>query len=181
MNTKSISKFLSLVLRHDPSKAGISLDENGWVLVDDLLSGMNDIGKQLSRADLEHVVATNDKKRFAFSADGLKIRASQGHSVDIDLAIQPMTPPDLLYHGTAKRNLDSIMHTGLTPQSRRHVHLSAETETARKVGMRHGSPIILLVHASAMSKDGIAFYRSENGVWLTANVEPAYLSVMDRQ
>lgn len=177
MNVKSVSKFLSLVLRHDPSKAGIALDENGWTLVDDLLAGMKSAGKPISRDQLEHVVSTNDKKRFAFSEDGLKIRASQGHSLKIDLALSPITPPDVLYHGTALRNLESIMTSGLSARSRRHVHLSADEETALKVGMRHGKPIILLVDAFAMSNVGIDFYKSENGVWLTDKIDPKYLSV----
>ncbi len=177
MNIKSVSKFLSLVLRHDPRRAGIVLDANGWTPVDDLLNGLKAAGKPISREQLELIVLTNDKKRFAFSEDRTMIRASQGHSVKVDLALTPVKPPNILFHGTATRNLVSILETGLSPRSRRHVHLSADEETALKVGMRHGKPVILLIDAATMDAAGINFYFSANGVWLTHQIDPVYLSV----
>ena len=171
-----ISKFLSLVLRHNPDKIGITLDAQGWVPVDDLLEKARDAGKRLDRATLEHVVAHNDKKRFAFSDDGAKIRASQGHSVEIDLALPDVEPPALLYHGTASRFLESIRAEGLRPGARHDVHLSADIATARTVGARHGRPVVLQVDAAGMHRDGFTFRRSENGVWLTARVAARYLT-----
>lgn len=173
------SKFLSLVLRHNPGTVGISLDPNGWVQVDELLRAINAHKPQLrlDRALLEELVAGNDKKRFAFSEDGTRIRASQGHSVDIDLALEPRVAPAQLFHGTATRFLESIMAQGLIKGSRRHVHLSADPETAVKVGQRHGKPVVLKVSAAAMQAAGHEFFLSANGVWLTEHVPPAYLSL----
>ena len=165
-----ISKFISLVLRHNPGKIDLTLDENGWANVDELLVKTN-----IDRATLEQVVAQNDKKRFAFSADGQKIRASQGHSIDVDLALEPVSPPDVLYHGTATRFEESILQKGLIPGSRNHVHLSADQQTAISVGQRHGKPIVFIVKAKEMAQDGFLFYRSENKVWLTAAVPVKYL------
>lgn len=172
-----LSKFLSLVLRHEPERIGIVLDPQGWVAVDDLLAAAARAGKPVSREQLEQVVATNDKKRFAFSPDGARIRASQGHSVEIDLGLPPVIPPERLFHGTATRFLDAIRAEGLRPQSRQHVHLSPDEETAVKVGQRHGKPAVLTVLAGAMHRDGHVFYRSENGVWLTLAVPPGYLEI----
>jgi putative RNA 2'-phosphotransferase len=170
-----LSKFLSLVLRHEPERIGISLDPQGWVAVDDLLAAAARAGKPISREQLDLVVATNDKKRFALSPDGSRIRASQGHSVEVDLALPPVVPPERLFHGTATRFLDAIRAEGLRSQSRQHVHLSPDEETAVKVGQRHGRPAILVVLAGAMHSAGHLFYRSDNGVWLTAAVPPEYL------
>jgi len=173
---KRISKLLSLVLRHQPEAIGITLDENGWVTVDELLAKLAAKGHRVDRETLEEVVTTNDKQRFSFSEDGLRIRANQGHSVSVDLELEALTPPDLLYHGTATRNLEAILDQGLQPQARQHVHLSPDEETATKVGMRHGKPVVLHVDAKAMAEAGHAFYRSANGVWLTAAVPPEFLS-----
>jgi putative RNA 2'-phosphotransferase len=170
-----LSKFLSLVLRHEPERIGISLDPEGWVAVEDLLAAAARAGKPISREQLDLVVATNDMKRFAFSPDGVRIRASQGHSVEVDLGLPPVVPPERLFHGTATRFLDAIRADGLRPQSRQHVHLSPDEETAVKVGQRHGKPVVLVVLAGAMHQDGNVFYRSENGVWLTAAVPVRYL------
>lgn len=170
---------MSLILRHDPAKAGLTLDENGWVSVDDLLQGLSRAGKSVTRAELDYVVETNDKKRFAYSEDGTKIRASQGHSVDVDLAIKPQAPPAILYHGTATRFLDSILSQGLTKQSRQHVHLSADLDTASKVGKRHGKLAILKVDAKGMTAQGENFYLSQNGVWLTEKVPAGFLSLSE--
>jgi putative RNA 2'-phosphotransferase len=170
------SKLLSFILRHRPDSVGLALDANGWAAVDVLLACLQASGHTVDRAVLERVVARNDKQRFAFSDDGTRIRASQGHSVAVDLALEPATPPALLYHGTASRFLKSILASGLRASGRHHVHLSADIETARRVGARHGFPVVLRVDARRMQADGIVFYRSDNGVWLTAVVLPRYLS-----
>ena len=144
-STKSESKLLSLVLRHAPEKAGLTLGDGGWVAIDDLLTGLAGMGKSMTRERLEHIVETNDKKRFTLSENGKMIRAAQGHSIKVTVDYAPETPPKTLFHGTAMRFLDAIMTEGLKPMSRQHVHLSADIETARKVGMRHGKPVILSV------------------------------------
>ena len=175
-NTTKISKFLSLVLRHKPQTIGIELDPNGWVDVDLLLQKASDHGRTISPEQLARVVATNDKKRFAFSDDGLRIRASQGHSLAVDLKLEPQEPPALLYHGTASRFLDRIRAEGLKKMGRQHVHLSATRETATKVGSRHGAPVILVVDCSGMLGAGHKFYLSANNVWLTDVVPSKFLS-----
>lgn len=169
------SKFLSLVLRHKPEEIGLRLDKNGWARIDELLRLMKKSGRAMSRDDLEMIVATSDKKRFTISDDGLKIRAAQGHSVDIDLGLEPSAPPEILYHGTARTSLDSIFRQGLVPGNRRQVHLSLDAETATQVGRRHGKPVVLAVEAGRMRRHGYAFFRAENGVWLTDAVPAAYL------
>lgn len=170
-----ISKFLSLVLRHQPQKIGLQLDAHGWADVDDLIERCGQHGQPLSRLFLEELVANNDKQRLAFSEDKRRIRASQGHSIDVDLALVPTRPPDLLFHGTASRFLDSIRATGLHSASRQHVHLSRDIITARKVGQRHGSPVTLTVLAGEMFHRGHLFYLSANGVWLTDLVPVKFL------
>ena len=170
-----ISKFLSFVLRHNPQAIGITLDAEGWVAVNDLLAAAARHGQSGTRQQVEEVVATNDKKRFSLSADGQLIRANQGHSVEVDLGLLPVEPPELLYHGTVERFLDSIREKGLIRGNRHHVHLSAERETAMKVGQRRGRPVVLVVEASRMQRDGHQFFQSENGVWLTEAVPPTYL------
>jgi putative RNA 2'-phosphotransferase len=171
----SHSKFLSLVLRHRPETIGLTLDANGWANVDELLRRAAAHGRRLDRATLDRIVRENDKQRFAFSDDGLRIRASQGHSIHVDLDLQPIQPPTVLYHGTAHRFMDAIRVQGLISMQRRHVHLTADVKVAEEVGKRHGKPAILVVHAEAMFADGCQFYLSENGVWLTASVPPEYL------
>lgn len=166
----SQSKFLSLVLRHEPGKIGATLDANGWTEVDLLLAALARHGRQMSRDDLERVVHENDKKRFTFSEDGQRIRANQGHSVEVDLALAPQTPPELLYHGTVERFWDSILATGLRKGGRHHVHLSADRTTAEKVGQRRGKPIILEVRSGDMHRAGHPFFLSDNGVWLADHV-----------
>jgi putative RNA 2'-phosphotransferase len=169
-----MSKFVSKVLRHAPESVGLRLDEAGWVDVDDLLAAAKGAGVALDRPTLERVVADNDKQRFAVSPDGLRIRASQGHSVSVELGLAPVEPPEVLFHGTADRNLDSIREQGLIPGRRTHVHLSADEATAVNVGRRHGRPVVLRVRAGEMHRAGHPFYRSDNGVWLTPAVPPAY-------
>ncbi|MEL6977115.1 MAG: RNA 2'-phosphotransferase [Pseudomonadota bacterium] len=169
------SKFLSLVLRHQPQTAGLNLDSEGWAEIDALLAGAPR-RLSLDRGRLDEIVATNNKKRFEISACGARIRAVQGHSVAVDLALAPITPPETLYHGTATRFLKAIMAEGLRPGNRRHVHLSADWETARAVGTRHGVPAILHVAAARAASEGQSFYRAANGVWLTDPLAPSYLS-----
>ncbi len=173
--TDRTSKFLSYVLRHRPESIGLELDAAGWVRVDELLAACRRHNRSISRAELEEVVRTNDKRRFSFSPDGLDIRANQGHSVSIDLGLDPVAPPELLYHGTVARFLDSIRREGLVRGKRHHVHLSADEPTARRVGRRRGEPVVLVVESGRMHADGHVFHRAANGVWLTESVPPPYL------
>lgn len=169
------SKFLSLILRHKPETIGLRLDGQGWTDVDELLTKAQAHGVTLTRPQLEQIVATNDKQRFALSPDGQRIRANQGHSIQVDLGLEPQIPPPHLYHGTATRFLDSIRQQGLLARGRDYVHLSADMETAIRVGQRHGKPSVLLIQAEAMHQAGVLFYRSANGVWLVAQVPPQYI------
>lgn len=170
-----ISKLLSLVLRHQPEAIGITLDAEGWVRIDELLDALHTHGTPLSRAELQEVVETNAKQRFRFDDAGECIRASQGHSISINLALAPREPPELLYHGTADRFLAGIRQHGLQKRSRQHVHLSPDADTAHAVGRRHGKPVILRIHAGQMHRDSYAFFLSDNGVWLTEHVPPEYI------
>ena len=172
---KQISKFLSLILRHDPGKIALQLDDNGWAQVDELLTKINRHQPELTFKLLEEVVYTNDKRRFAFNEDKTKIRASQGHSVKIDLNYTSVEPPEYLYHGTVNKFLDQIKEKGLLKMSRNHVHLSEDVETATKVATRRGKPIILKVSSGEMFTNGVEFFKSENGVWLTDAVAPDYI------
>ncbi len=173
-----ISKYLSKVLRHDPASLGLTLAVGGWVPVDDLLAACARNGFRITRQELDEVVATNNKQRYAFDESGTRIRANQGHSVPVDLQLSPLEPPEILYHGTGANSADIIRSEGLKKMSRQHVHLSSDPDTARKVGARHGKPLIFVVRARAMCADGFDFYRSANGVWLVDYVPPAYLSEM---
>ncbi len=173
---KHASKFMSLVLRHEPEKIGLQLDAQGWADVDDLLQRMADHGVALDRHILQAVVETNDKQRFALSDDGLRIRASQGHSIQVDLGLEALQPPAWLYHGTVARFVGAIREQGLRPGERQHVHLSLDRQTAQQVGARRGAPVILSVNAGRMHADGHVFHRSANGVWLTAHVPPRYIA-----
>lgn len=175
MNNTSTSKFLSLILRHKPEEIGLTLDANGWAAIDELIALASARGTQLSREQIGTIVAESDKQRFAISADGTKIRANQGHSVEIALGLAPQTPPEQLFHGTATRFLDSIRESGLHSASRQHVHLSSDRATAEKVGSRHGKPVILLVESGRMAREGHLFFLSGNGVWLTDSVPAKYL------
>ena len=177
--TVKLSKFLSYVLRHHPDAIGLELDEGGWVSVDELLAAWRRHKHPISREELEEVVATNDKKRFSLSPDRRRIRANQGHSVPVDLGLAPLEPPELLYHGTVQRVLDSIRRQGLLRGQRHHVHLSGDPETARRVGRRRGRPVVLVVEAGRMHREGAKFYRSANRVWLTESVPPEYLRLHD--
>lgn len=170
---KSISKFLSLVLRHEPQAAGITLDEYGWADVDALLLGISQ-KMPIDRQTLEQIVAEDNKQRYTFDETKTKIRANQGHSIQVDVELQPCVPPDILYHGTAVRFAQSIQEQGILPQSRLYVHLSKDKETAKTVGARHGKPCVYMIDTKRMVADGYVFYLSANGVWLTKCVPPQY-------
>lgn len=174
-NLDSLSKFLSLILRHKPEIIGIKLDKNGWADVEELISGVNRTGRRLTYEMLKEIVLTDNKQRYSFSDNHLKIRANQGHSINVDVELKEKTPPDVLYHGTADKSVASIFTYGLLPQSRLYVHLSSDKETALKVGARHGDPAILVIAAGHMAKDGYKFYLSENNVWLTKTVPAKYI------
>ena len=171
----STSKFISLILRHKPEVIGITLDEHGWASVDELLAGISRT-RPLDMAGLEEIVRTDEKQRYSFNADKTKIRANQGHSISVDVELQALTPPELLYHGTGEKYVSSIEAQGLIPKTRLYVHLSGDYETARKVGARHGKPCVYEVHTVCMAADGYVFYRSVNGVWLTKEVPARYLT-----
>lgn len=171
-----ISKFLSLVLRHKPQTIGIMLDSNGWTDVTELRTRMARHNMPVSMEELEEVVATNAKQRFAFNEDHTRIRANQGHSIDVELNLTQLQPPVYLYHGTVEKFLESIRREGLQKMARHHVHLSADIETAERVGARRGKPIILQVASGDMFAAGFAFYLSGNGVWLTDTVPPKYIN-----
>lgn len=173
--TVKTSKFLSLVLRHEPQRVGLELDTAGWVSVAELLDAVNRHGLSLSLEELRYVVATNDKKRFAFSEDGSKIRASQGHSVEVDLKYEPQVPPEFLFHGTPEKFLESIRTTGLNKGERHDVHLSPDAATAAKVGQRRGRPVVLKIWAGEMHRAGHVFRRSANNVWLVDFVPAEFI------
>ena len=175
MNYERLSKFMSLVLRHKPSEAGVTLDENGWCDVDSLIAGMNRRQPGVTHNDLHHVVKYDNKCRYSLSDDGTKIRANQGHSVAVDLGLARKVPPDTLYHGTVERFLSSIRVEGLKKMKRHHVHLSADKETAQNVGGRRGEAIVLTINSKAMESDGFEFFLSENGVWLVDQVPSEYI------
>jgi putative RNA 2'-phosphotransferase len=175
MTDKHLSKFLSLVLRHKPEVIGLQLDSQGWAVVADLIDRFRESGKNIDLERLQNIVATDNKKRYTLDLIQGRIRANQGHSINVNLGLAPQTPPPLLYHGTARRNLDSIFENGLQKGSRQHVHLSSDMATARQVGQRHGKPVILMVDCTAMVQAGHSFFLSENKVWLTEHVPAAFL------
>lgn len=171
----TVSKFLSKYLRHEPESLGLQLEPGGWASTGDLLAGAARIGFPITRSELEHVVAENDKRRFSFDETGEKIRANQGHSTQVDLQLEEVDPPDQLFHGTVSKFLDSILAEGLQKMGRHDVHLSQDLQTASKVGQRRGKPIILTIESGKMAADGYKFRRSANGVWLTDHVPPQYI------
>ena len=173
-NDSSTSKFISLILRHKPETIGITLDEHGWAKVDELIAGVSKT-HPLDREGLERIVAEDEKQRYSFNEDKTLIRANQGHSIPVDVELEEVEPPEILYHGTGEKYTASIEELGLIPKSRLYVHLSGDETTARKVGQRHGKPVIYTVKSGEMYRDGIVFYRSENGVWLTKTVPVKYL------
>lgn len=169
-NYTKASKFLSLVLRHKPEKIGIQLDRRGWDKVPEILMGVN-----LTMEDLEHIVETDEKQRYSFNDDKTLIRANQGHSIPIDLELEAVEPPEILYHGTIGQFLDSIKKEGLQRRSRQFVHLSKDVETALAVGRRRGKPVVLQIASGRMFEDGYEFFLSENGVWLTKEAPSSYI------
>jgi putative RNA 2'-phosphotransferase len=170
-----ISKYLSKHLRHEPAKLGLSLADGGWVAVEELLAACAREHFPITREQLEDVVATSDKQRFAFDPTGTRIRANQGHSTPVDLRLEPAAPPALLYHGTGAQYVEAIRSEGLRKMARHHVHMSIDVPTATKVGARHGKPVVLEIDAAAMCRAGHTFYVSANGVWLTDAVPSEYL------
>lgn len=176
-----LSKFLSLILRHKPEQIGIVLDEHGWANVNELIAGFKKSGREMTAEILAEIVATDNKQRYSYNDDKTLIRANQGHSIPVDVELKEMDPPPFLYHGTAMRFVAQIMQEGLKPMGRLYVHLSKDIATANNVGKRHGAPKVLRVNSFQMSKDGIKFYLSENGVWLTKYVDPKYLEVIYEQ
>ncbi len=170
-----LSKFMSFILRHKPDAIGLSLDPQGWASIDELVLKSNVAGNSFSREDLMHVIETSEKSRFSLSADGQYVRAAQGHSVAVNLGLTPQEPPALLYHGTAKRFLRSILSQGLKPRARQQVHLSVDEATAHLVGQRHGTPVVLTVEARRMHTEGFQFFVADNGVWLTDQVPSEFL------
>lgn len=167
--------FLSKVLRHRPQILGLTLDEQGWTGIETLLEKMKSKGKRISREDLQQIVDNNNKSRYSISEDGSRIRANQGHSIQVELDYIAQEPPEFLYHGTAERFIDSILKTGLNKRKRHHVHLSLDKDTAVQVGNRHGKVVILQVKAAEMHKAGFEFYCTPNAVWLTDHVPVKYL------
>lgn len=176
MHDKEVSRFLSRILRHKPELIGIVLDEQGYTDIETLINNACEFGKHFDYAQLLAVVANNDKQRFQLSDDGTQIRAVQGHSYpSVKRHYEPQTPPNVLYHGTAVKSLDSIKQHGLTAQSRHYVHLSADSDTATKVGARHGKAVVLTIDTATMHAEGHVFYQAENGVWLTESVAVGYI------
>ena len=171
---KDTSKFISLILRHKPETIGITLDEHGWANVEELIEGVSKT-HPLDMAGLERIVAEDEKQRYSFNEDKTLIRANQGHSIPVDVELEEVVPPEVLYHGTGEKYVASIDAQGLIPKSRLYVHISLDKETARIVGARHGKPVIYEVKTGEMHRDGFKFYRSANGVWLTKEVPVKYL------
>ena len=173
-----LSRFLSFVLRHKPESIGLELDDQGWADVDALVEKASAHGRTISEAVVKTIVATSPKQRFALSEDRRWIRASQGHSIAVELGYEPKEPPELLFHGTVAASLEAIRASGLLRMGRHHVHLSPDSTTARTVGVRRGKPVILTVAALRMHRAGHAFFLSANGVWLTDSVPARYLTVL---
>ena len=173
-NDRDTSKFISLILRHKPETIGITLDEHGWANVDELIAGVSKT-HPLDIETLERIVTEDEKQRYSFNEDKTLIRANQGHSIPVDVELEEVKPPEILYHGTGEKYTASIDEQGLMPKSRLYVHLSGDMDTARKVGQRHGKPVIYTVRSGEMYRAGIVFYRSVNGVWLVKNVSINYL------
>ena len=173
-----VSRYLSKHLRHRPERLGLDLEAGGWVSIERLLEACNRQGMRLSRAELDEVVRRNDKQRYSIDATGTRIRANQGHSIDVDLQLEPAVPPAVLFHGTGAASVPSILRDGLDRRGRHHVHLSADVGTARRVGARHGRPAVLQVDAAGLSDAGALFFVSDNGVWLTKSVPARFVSLL---
>ena len=178
MGSNEVGKFIALILRHKPEVIGISLDDHGWANVDELIEGISKTHR-IDRELLEEIVATDNKQRYSFNEDHTLIRANQGHSIPVDVELEEVVPPEILYHGTGDKYTASIDEQGLIPKSRLYVHLSGDYDTAVNVGSRHGKPVVYKVKSGEMHRDGITFYRSVNGVWLTKAVPVRYLEKQD--
>ena len=175
MSKDKLSVFISLILRHKPSEIGIALDEHGWANVKELIAGINNSGRKIDMEVLEEIVRTDNKGRYSFNENKTLIRANQGHSIPVDIEFKEVVPPDILYHGTATKSLDGIKQQGIKSMSRLYVHLSKDLETAIKVGDRHGKCVVLVIDTKKMSDNGIKFYLSENGIWLTKYIDWQYV------
>jgi putative RNA 2'-phosphotransferase len=169
------SKLLSYVLRHRPDSIGISLDKQGWASVSELLAKSAAAGTAITFNELKQIVAQNDKRRFVLSDDATRIRAAQGHSIEVDLELTVKAPPPVLYHGTVGKFMADIRKWGLRPMTRHDVHLSADKDTATRVASRRGKPVILVVETYPMVRDSYQFRVSDNGVWLIPEVPPKYI------
>lgn len=178
MALKKTSVFISRILRHKPEVIGISLDRHGWADVHELIDGINKTGKySIDMPVLEEIVRTDNKQRYSFNEDKTKIRANQGHSIDVDVELKKAVPPEILYHGTGEKSVGSINAEGLKPMNRLYVHLSKDVDTAVKVGKRHGKPVVYKISAGEMHRQGYEFYLSENGVWLTKYVPVDFIKI----
>jgi putative RNA 2'-phosphotransferase len=177
---KKISKFLSFVLRHNPDSIGLKLDDNGWADTQELVEKMNKHGIEVTDDILNHIVATNNKKRFSFNETKTRIRANQGHSINVDLNLKETKPPEYLYHGTGEKYVTPILKTGLEKGNRQHVHLSSDIETAIQVGQRHGKPKVFIIESGQMNIEGFSFYLSDNAVWLIDHVPVRYLKLIEK-
>lgn len=175
---QKLSVFISLILRHKPEIVGLALDDQGYLQVDQLIKGVNNTGRFIDENILEEIVDSDNKQRYSYNSDHTKIRANQGHSIEVNLGLLECQPPNFLYHGTSEKYVDSIMTAGLQKQSRLHVHLSENIDTATSVGGRRGKPVILLINSYKMYKDGYKFFKSENNVWLVDSVSKEYLEVL---
>lgn len=178
-NDIKLGRFLCLVLRHHPEAAGIILDKHGWADAESLLRGVCATGRQIDRETLERIVREDNKQRYSFSDDHTRIRANQGHSIQVDVELRKIQPPQYLYHGTATRFLSTIQTEGIKRMNRQYVHLSPDYQTAIAVGRRYGVPVVLRVEAGAMAQSGTTFFLSENGVWLCEYVPPGYFHVVE--
>lgn len=178
MNLQNISRYISLILRHKPEVIGISLDEHGWAVVDDLINGIAKNNEGFNMAILKEIVETDNKQRYSFNDDKTLIRANQGHSIPVDVELEEKEPPKFLYHGTGEKYVSSILEQGLIPKSRLYVHLSKDIETAKNVGKRHGKEVVYKIEAHEMYQDGYKFYLSVNGVWLAKGVPLQYMQAI---
>ncbi len=174
MSLRDTSRFMSLILRHKPEKIGISLDEHGWANVDEFIAGIAKT-HEFNMDILEEIVRTDNKQRYSFNEDKTLIRANQGHSIPVDVELDEVEPPEELWHGTGEKYVASIDKQGLIPKNRLYVHLSKDKDTAFNVGKRHGKPVLYIIKAGEMYRDGYKFFLSKNGVWLTKEAPVQYL------
>lgn len=179
MKTTNISRYIALLLRHHPEKAGLCLDEHGWVEVEALIQGVRRRYPEFNRAVLDEIVARDSKQRYAYNQDKTCIRANQGHSIPVDVELKQALPPTILYHGTGEKYVESIQKIGLIPKSRLYVHLSTDIQTAIQVGKRHGQPVVYQIDTQQMIHDGFIFYISANHIWLTKAVPVQYLKIIE--